>query len=1024
MAVKAINVSIKGDYNDKDIKRAMSDLQKLQAQSMSMSGKMAALGTQLQSVGKNVAKVGKSLTLGVTLPIVGVGVAATKMAMDFDTSLTKMVSLVGLTRDEVDGMRGDIITMASQYGKSAKEAADAMFFITSAGLRGSDAMETLEASLKGAAIGLGDVQTIADLSTSAMNAYGPSVLSAGKATSILRTAVEQGKLESGALAGAMGSVLPIASALGVEFGEVAGIMAAMSRTGTDAAAASTQIRGIMATLAKESPRGAKALAAVGLSYEGIRKQVRDEGLLPALQTLVGAFDGNTVATSAFFGNARALTGVMDLFGEMAGSTAEVVGKVSSAIATDLDPAMAAAGDTTQFKLTAAFATLKNSLIQFGDIIAPFVAQFADKISQIGTAFQNLSPQMKQLMVTTLAVAAAIGPLLLITGKLIGAVGGLLKVFAAITIVGSILAIKIIAVVAVLAAIGLAFKFAFDNSEPLRKAVDNLVKTFQNVFTMIKNSVLGAFTSLNNTTVKSTTFFTMLGNYINGFFTGYVTFLTGAIKLLGGAFQVAVKVFEVGFTILRMGAAIINGSLLLAFDVLMNKLGPISGVLRAVANGVKSAFGAIAGFVRAAFSNVGKVVETFINKAIDAVNILIRAFNFLSKFLPGVSKATEIAEFRFNNLSTAAEGVGNGASLAASAMDSFTSETGRANMAANNAATVNKVAAKTFDGVGMAAAGAGAATAKAGGAAKKAGDKAKEAADKFKTNFTAVHEHLTGIVDDIKKKMDDMATSVSDSLMRGFNFGDTVEEFGEGGERIGGTFIERLQAQADKVVGFAARIKELMALGLGLDSPLMQAVIAEGAGSGTAIAQSLIDSGAEGINNATGILEAAQGAADEIGTLAAGNFFQAGLDSAQQTVNAFVARFGVGGKGRNRLMGLMDNLAKSMSRRATITVDTINRVFTERVGNSGRVAAGATGGIVKRPTFALIGESGPEAVVPLSRTRGNEPLPMMGRGGGGATVINLTVNAGMGADGVQVGEQIVTALRQYQRRNGALPIKVA
>ena len=144
MAAKAINVSIKGDYNDKDIKRAMSDLQKLQAQGMSMSGKMAAVGTQLQSVGKNMANIGKSLTLGVTLPIVGVGVAATKMAMDFDTSLTKMVSLVGLTRDEVDGMRGDIITMASQYGKSASEAADAMFFITSAGLRGSDAMETLE----------------------------------------------------------------------------------------------------------------------------------------------------------------------------------------------------------------------------------------------------------------------------------------------------------------------------------------------------------------------------------------------------------------------------------------------------------------------------------------------------------------------------------------------------------------------------------------------------------------------------------------------------------------------------------------------------------------------------------------------------------------------------------------------------------------------------------------------------------------------------------------------------------------
>lgn len=43
-------------------------------------------------------------------------------------------------------------------------------------------------------------------------------------------------------------------------------------------------------------------------------------------------------------------------------------------------------------------------------------------------------------------------------------------------------------------------------------------------------------------------------------------------------------------------------------------------------------------------------------------------------------------------------------------------------------------------------------------------------------------------------------------------------------------------------------------------------------------------------------------------------------------------------------------------------------------------AGATGAIVRRPTVALIGESGPEAVVPLNRTAGNAPLP-----GGGTAV---------------------------------------
>lgn len=66
---------------------------------------------------------------------------------------------------------------------------------------------------------------------------------------------------------------------------------------------------------------------------------------------------------------------------------------------------------------------------------------------------------------------------------------------------------------------------------------------------------------------------------------------------------------------------------------------------------------------------------------------------------------------------------------------------------------------------------------------------------------------------------------------------------------------------------------------------------------------------------------------------------------------------------------------------------------------------ATGGIVMGPTQALIGEAGPEAVIPLNK---------MGSMGGN---YNITVNAGMGTNGAQVGEQIVNAIRKYERTSG-------
>ena len=80
------------------------------------------------------------------------------------------------------------------------------------------------------------------------------------------------------------------------------------------------------------------------------------------------------------------------------------------------------------------------------------------------------------------------------------------------------------------------------------------------------------------------------------------------------------------------------------------------------------------------------------------------------------------------------------------------------------------------------------------------------------------------------------------------------------------------------------------------------------------------------------------------------------------------------------------------------------------GGGQGIPRGASGGIVRRPTLAMIGEAGPEAVIPLNRTRGNSPLPD-GMG------MNITVNAGLVSSPEQVGQQIIEAIQRAQRRSG-------
>ena len=73
---------------------------------------------------------------------------------------------------------------------------------------------------------------------------------------------------------------------------------------------------------------------------------------------------------------------------------------------------------------------------------------------------------------------------------------------------------------------------------------------------------------------------------------------------------------------------------------------------------------------------------------------------------------------------------------------------------------------------------------------------------------------------------------------------------------------------------------------------------------------------------------------------------------------------------------------------------------------------ANGGVVTRATSIIAGEAGAEAIIPLDRL------------GSFGSTYNISVTAGMGADGKDIGTQIVNALKRYERTNGALPLTVA
>ncbi len=104
---------------------------------------------------------------------------------------------------------------------------------------------------------------------------------------------------------------------------------------------------------------------------------------------------------------------------------------------------------------------------------------------------------------------------------------------------------------------------------------------------------------------------------------------------------------------------------------------------------------------------------------------------------------------------------------------------------------------------------------------------------------------------------------------------------------------------------------------------------------------------------------------------------------------------------------LDELTKP--RTATVTLNLPGRVGdTVLAPHLGTAAYGASGGIVNRPTVALIGEAGPEAVIPLSQTAGNGPLPGMG---GNTYHFNINVQQPL------TPQQVVTMSKKFARFNG-------
>jgi TP901 family phage tail tape measure protein len=450
---------------------------------------LAAVESAMRSAGQRLESIGRELSTKLSLPIVGIGTAAGQAAADFDTSMRKIAALTENPMSQVNLWRDDVRQLAIQYGKTGNEAADALFFITSAGINGSRAMEALTASLKGSAIGLGETKVVADAATSAMTAYAKTGLTAARATEILAAGVKFGKMEASQLAPQIGDVTGTAAALNVAFEDVVSTLAIFSRTGTSTAEGATQLNSIFSTLLGRSKESEKVLNAHGLSLKALRDTIKQPGgLIEVMRTLDRAFGDNLDQLREVIPNIRAFRGVMNALAQNGKEVDNVVqgvihsqGMLEKSFADMQGPG---------FQLQQMWAKIKDALIEVGNVLLPIVlpaiTTISDAVRGAAKWFASLSPEVKTFSVIALGAAAGLGPLLIGLGSLmslLGAisfsslVGGVTAVTGAIVGIGPALSNF-----AFISGIGPAFAAASLAGTGFRGVVAGMVPVMKNLFT--------------------------------------------------------------------------------------------------------------------------------------------------------------------------------------------------------------------------------------------------------------------------------------------------------------------------------------------------------------------------------------------------------------------------------------------------------------------------------------------------------------------------------------------------------------
>lgn len=678
----AVDVGSAVGYLDLDISGFLAGLKSAQSEADAASKNIVTkIGNNFQSVGKSLETAGSTLTKKVTVPIVGLGTAAVKTTSSFESAMSKVSAISGATGGDLDKLNKKAQEMGAKTKFSATESAEAFQYMAMAGWKTGDMLDGIEGIMNLAAADGLDLATTSDIVTDALTAFGLSAKDSGRFADVLAAASTNANTNVSMLGESFKYVAPVAGALGYSAEDTALALGLMANAGIKSSQAGTAMRAAISRLVKPTDEVAAAMDKYNISLtnsDGTMKPL-SRVMEELRQNLGGLSEAEQAQTAATLFGQEAMSGMLAIVNA---SDADF-NKLSDAIG-NADGSARRMADTMLNNLKGQITLLKSALeglaIQFGEILMPYVKQFVVWLQNLVQKLQEMTTEQKEQIVKWAAFAAAIGPVLLVFGKLASNISSIIttfgkvpatitKVKGAFTVIGAAIggiSATVISIVAVIGVLIAAFVNLWKTNEEFRNKMTAIWDGIKSKFESFAQGIVDRLNALGfdfesfGETIKAiwNGFCSLLAPIFEGVFNQVSVILSSVLDALTGIFDVFIGIFTGNWDQAWQGVKEIFGAV---WDLIKGTFESWVTAFEGIANTVLGWFGTTWDkawiSVKQFFVDTWNGITTFFSNVINAIKTAVS--NFITTIINFFSNLPyKVGYFLGNTLANAIIWTGN------------------------------------------------------------------------------------------------------------------------------------------------------------------------------------------------------------------------------------------------------------------------------------------------------------------------------------------------------------------------------